>query len=61
MKNIFAQNLLDISEDSLNEPINLTVQAVPQKSIEVDSKFAETESNKFRADNAKEEDPFELQ
>lgn len=61
MKNIFAQNLLDISEDSLNEPINLTVQAVPQKSIEVDSKFTETESNKFRADNAKEEDPFELQ
>ena len=61
MKNIFAQNLLDISEDSLNEPINLTVQAVPQKSVEVDSKFTETESNKFRADNAKEEDPFELQ
>ena len=42
MKNNFAQNLLDISEDSLNEPINLTVQAVPQKSIEVDSKFTET-------------------
>ena len=61
MTNIFAQNLLDISEDSLNEPINLTVQAVPQKSIGVDSKFTETESNKFRADNAKEEDPFELQ